>query len=71
MLWELGFGLGLGLCRRVLGCSLYNYNQTIKFDQLIEHIMRKTFLEASYRKCGAETIPRLFSKKNKIEHISG
>ena len=35
-------------------------NQTIKFDQLIEHNMRKSFLEKSYIKCGRESIPRPF-----------
>ena len=28
--------------------------------------MRNIFLEKSYRKCGAETIPRPFSKKSKL-----
>ena len=37
-------------------------NQTIKFDQLIEHNMRKSFLEKSYIKCGRESIPRPFSE---------
>ena len=27
-------------------------NQAIKFGQLIEHNMRKIFLEKSYRECG-------------------
>ena len=38
-------------------------NQTIKFVQLIEYNMRKIFIKKSYTKCGAETIPRPFSKK--------
>ena len=38
-------------------------NQTMKFDQLIEYNMKNTFLEKSYRKCGGNTISRLFSKK--------
>ena len=45
-------------------------NQTIKFGQLIEYNMRNIFVEKSYAKFGGETIPRHFSKKNKIEHIS-
>ena len=45
-------------------------DQTIKFGQLIEDNMRNIFLQKSCTKCGGETIPRLFSKKNKIEHIS-
>ena len=28
--------------------------------------MRKIFLEKSYRKCGGETSPRLFSEKSKL-----
>ena len=39
-------------------------NQTMKFGQLIEYNMRKIFLEKPYKKCGGETIPRLFSKKS-------
>ena len=38
-------------------------NHGIKFYQLIEKNMRKTFLEKSYIKCGGETSPRTFSKK--------
>ena len=38
-------------------------NQRIKFDQLIEYNLRNIFLEKSYTKWGAETIPKLFSKK--------
>ena len=38
-------------------------NQTIKFGQLVEHDMRKIFLEKSHTKCGGETIPRPFAKK--------
>ena len=51
--------------------SRINGNQTMKFGQLIEHNMRNTFLEKSYAKYGGETIPRPFSKKKKIEYISG
>ena len=36
----------------------------MKFGQLIEYNMRKIFLEKPYKKCGGETIPRLFSKKS-------
>ena len=43
----------------------------MKFGQLMECSMRHNFLEKLYTKCGGETIPRLFSKKVKIEHISG
>ena len=46
-------------------------NQTTKFGQLIEYNMRNIFLEKSYTKYGEETIPRPFSKKSKIVHISG
>ena len=38
----------------------------MKFGQLIEHNMKKTFLEKSYTKCYGETIPRPFSKKSKL-----
>ena len=41
-------------------------NQILKFDQLIEYNMTKNFLEKSYKKCGRETISRLFSKKSKF-----
>ena len=46
-------------------------NQTMKFGQLIEYNMRNIFLEKSNTKCCLETSPRSFSKKIKIEHISG
>ena len=36
-------------------------NQTMKFDQSIEHNMRNTFFEKSYTKRGGETISRPFS----------
>ena len=42
----------------------------MKFGQLIEYNMRNIFLEKSYTKCGGDTIPKPFSKKIKIEHIS-
>ena len=38
-------------------------NHMMKFGQLIEHNIRNTFLEKPYKKCGGETIPKLFSKK--------
>ena len=41
-------------------------NQAMKFTQLIEYNMRNIFLEKSYSNCGVETIPRPFSKKNKL-----
>ena len=41
-------------------------NQTMKFAQLIEYIMRNIFPGKSYKKCGGETIPRLFSEKSKF-----
>ena len=43
----------------------------MKFGHLIEHDMRNIFLEKSYIKYGRETIPKPFSKKIKIEYISG
>ena len=46
-------------------------NETTKFTQLTECNMRNIFLEKSYIKCGGQTIPKPFSKKIKIEHISG
>ena len=41
-------------------------NQTIKFGQLVEYIMRNIFLEKLYTKCGGETIDRPFSKISKL-----
>ena len=46
-------------------------NQTIKFGKLIEYNIRTIFPEKSFSKFGGETIRRPFSKKSKIEHISG
>ena len=46
-------------------------NRIIKFDQLIEYKVRNIFLKKSCIKCGGETVPRSFSKKIKIEYISG
>ena len=46
-------------------------NQAMKFGQLIGYNIRNIFLEKSFIKCGGETIPRPFSKKIKIEDISG
>ena len=43
----------------------------MKYGHLIEYDTRNVFLEKSYTKCGGETISRPFSKKIKIEHISG
>ena len=45
-------------------------NQAMIFGQLIRYTMRNIFFEKSYTKCGGETIPRPFPKKNKIDHIS-
>ena len=41
-------------------------NQTMKFGQLIEYNMRNIFVEKSYTKCAAETIPRPLSKISKL-----
>ena len=41
-------------------------NQAIKFGELREYNMRKTFIEKSYTKYGGETIPRPFSKNLKL-----
>ena len=38
----------------------------MEFGQLTEYNMKNIFLEKSYTKCGAETIPRHFSKKSKL-----
>ena len=38
----------------------------MKFGQLIEYNMRKLFVEKSYTKCAAETIPRSVTKKSKL-----
>ena len=46
-------------------------NQAVKFGQFIEYNMRSIFLEKSYIKCGRETCSRAFSKKNKIDKLSG
>ena len=40
-------------------------NQTLKFGQFIEYIMRNIALEW-YTKCGGETSPRPFSGKLKL-----
>ena len=45
-------------------------SQTMKFGQLIGCKMRHIFLEKSSIKFGGKTIPRVFSKKSKIEYIS-
>ena len=37
-------------------------NQTIKLGQLIEYNLRSIFVEKSYTKYAAETIPRALSK---------
>ena len=38
----------------------------MKFGQVIEYKMRNIFVEKSYTKCAAETIPRPLSKKSKL-----
>ena len=38
----------------------------MKFGQLVEHNMRKKFLEKLYTKRGGETSPRPFLKKSKL-----
>ena len=37
-------------------------NPTMKFGQLIEYDMRKTFLKKSYTKCGGKLFPDPFLK---------
>ena len=41
-------------------------NQTMKFGQLIEYDLTNIFVEKSYTKCAAETIPRPLSKISKL-----
>ena len=41
-------------------------NQTMKLGRLIEYNMRNIFLKKSYTKCDAETSPRPFSGKLKL-----
>ena len=50
----------------LLNISKCEGNQTIKFDQLIEHNMKNIFLEKSFTKCIEETILRSFSKNSKL-----
>ena len=50
----------------LLNISRSKSNETMKFGQLIEYDMRKSFLEKSYTKCGGETIPRPHFKKSKF-----
>ena len=64
-------GIKINAIRILPKISSSKDSQTIKFDQLIEYIIRRTFLEESHRKCGGESVLRLFSKIIKIEHISG
>ena len=40
--------------------------EVMKFGQLIECNIRKSFLGKSYTECDGETIPRPFSKKSKL-----
>ena len=46
----------------ILKCE---WNQTMKFSQLIEYNMRNIFIEKSCTQSGRETIPRPFSKETK------
>ena len=41
-------------------------NQTIKYGQLIKYNLKNIFVEKSYTKCAAETIPRPLSKISKL-----
>ena len=41
-------------------------NQTMKFGQLIEYNLRNSFVEKSYTKYAAKTIPRPLSKTSKL-----
>ena len=41
-------------------------NQTTKSGQLKEHNLKNIFVEKSYTKCAAETIPRPLSKISKL-----
>ena len=41
----------------------------MKFDQLIEHNMRKIFVEKSYTKCAGEIIPRSLSKNQNSAYL--
>ena len=58
-------------CNAHIDLYLKKQRQQRKFGQLIEYNMRNIFLEKSYTKCDGGTIPRPFSKKIKIESISG
>ena len=40
--------------------------QAMKFGQLIEYNLRNIFVQKSYTKCAAETIPRPLSKISKL-----
>ena len=55
----------------LINISISKGNQKMKFGELIEFNARNIFLEKSYTNCEGETISRLFSKRIKIEHISG
>ena len=44
--------------------SRSNGSETMKFGQLVEHNMRKIFLEKPYAKHGGETIARHFLKSH-------
>ena len=44
--------------------SISKSNQTMKFDQLIQHNVRNIFLEKSCSNCYGETIARLLKSQN-------
>ena len=47
------------------------FQEVREIDQLIEYNMKNIFLEESYSTDSGETIHRPFSKKSKLEYISG
>ena len=49
--------------------SRSNIKQTVKYGRLIEYNMTKTFLEKSFTKCDAETIPRPLLKKQNWSYL--
>ena len=50
----------------LLNISRIKDNETMKFGQLIEYNLRDIFVEKSYTKHAAETIPRPSSKISKL-----
>ena len=51
-------------------CQIFQKVKTMKFGQFIEYNLRNIFFEKLCTKSSEESIPRLFSKKIKTEHIS-